>query len=61
MMEVMQEQKANQKEQLKIPYDRVREIIKTDMPPKVLEDYIIKAVADYYKRQKTKESRESSR
>jgi len=61
IIDVIREQKANQKEQLKIPYDRVREIIKTDMPPKALEDYIIKAVADYYKRQKARESRESAR
>jgi ParB family chromosome partitioning protein len=50
MMEVMREQKGNQKEQVKIPYDRVREIIKRDMPPKELEDFILKAVADYQKK-----------
>ena len=47
MMEVMQEQKANQKEQVKIPYDRVREIIRKDMPPKELEEFILKAVTRY--------------
>jgi ParB family chromosome partitioning protein len=48
--QVMREQKANQKEQLKIPYDRVREIIKKDMPPKEMEDFILKAIADYQKK-----------
>ena len=50
MIEVMREQKANQKEQFKIPYDKVREIIKKDMNPKEMEDFILKAVADYQKK-----------
>jgi ParB family chromosome partitioning protein len=50
MREVMREQKPNQKEQVKIPYDRVREIIKKDMPPKELEAFILKAVEDYQKK-----------
>ena len=61
LMDVMQEQKSNQKEQLRIPYDRVREIIKKDMTPKEMEDFILKAVAEYQKkissRQKDKEAR----
>lgn len=50
LMEVMQEQKANQREQVKIPYDKVRTIVKKDMHPKELEDFILKAVADYQKK-----------
>jgi len=50
LSEVMREQKANQKEQVKIPYDRVREILKRDMPLKELEDFILKAVIDYDKK-----------
>jgi ParB family chromosome partitioning protein len=50
IMAVMREKKANQKEQVKIPYDKVREIIKKDMDTKELEDFILKAVADYHKR-----------
>ena len=48
--EIMREQKANQREQVKIPYDKIREILKRDMPAKELEDFILKAVADYQKR-----------
>lgn len=50
IMEVMREQKANQKEQVRISYDKVLTIIKKDMPPKELEDFILKAVADYQKK-----------
>lgn len=47
LMEIMCEQKANQKEQLRIPYEKVRNIVKKDMPPKELEDFILKAVQRY--------------
>lgn len=50
MLEVMREQKSNQKEQVKIPYDKVRAIVNKDMPPKELEDFILKAVADYQRK-----------
>ncbi|MDD2361681.1 MAG: ParB/RepB/Spo0J family partition protein [Oscillospiraceae bacterium] len=50
IMKIMREQKANQKEQVRIPYDKIRTIIKKDMPPKELEDFILKAVADYQKK-----------
>jgi ParB family chromosome partitioning protein len=49
MMEVMREQKPNQVEQVKIPYDRVRKLVKKDLPPKELEDFILKAVERYQK------------
>lgn len=45
--EAMQEQKANQKEQVRIPYDKVKAIVHKDMPPKELEDFILKAVTKY--------------
>jgi len=48
--EVMRKQKANQKEQVKIPYDKVRAIVNKDLNPKELEDFILKAVADYQKK-----------
>jgi len=47
IMEVMQEQKANQKEQVRIPYNKVKAIVKKEMPPKELEDFILKAVTRY--------------
>jgi len=50
MMELMREQKSNQKELVKIPYDKVKSIIKRDLSPKELEEFIIKAVADYQKK-----------
>jgi ParB family chromosome partitioning protein len=51
ILEVMREQKANQKEQIKIPYDKVKAILKKDMLQKEIEEYILKAVADYRKRE----------
>jgi len=50
VMEVMREQKGNQQEQIKIPYGRIRSIVKKDMLPKELEDFIIKAIEDYQKK-----------
>jgi len=50
VIEVMREQKGNQQEQVKIPYGRIRSIVKKDMLPKELEDFIIKAVEDYQKK-----------
>jgi len=50
VMEVMREQKGNQQEQVKIPYGRIRAIVKKDMLPKELEDFIIKAIEDYQKK-----------
>jgi len=47
---VMREQKGNQQEQVKIPYGRIRSIVKKDMLPKELEDFIIKAIEDYQKK-----------
>ena len=50
MGEVMREQKANQKEQIKIPYDKVRSIVKKDMNSQELTAFILKAVEDYQKK-----------
>ena len=50
MMEVMREQKSNQKEQVRIPYEKVRKIIKKDLKPKELEEFILRAVDDYQKK-----------
>jgi ParB family chromosome partitioning protein len=50
MTDVMRERKANQREQVRIPYDRVRAVIKQDLNPKELEDFIIKAITDYQKK-----------
>ena len=47
MFEVMREPKANQREQVKIPYDKIRGLIKKDMTPKALEDFILTAIGRY--------------
>ena len=59
--EVMREQKANQKEQVKIPYDKVREILKRDMPLKELEDFILKAVINYDKKLRQRQQNRDAR
>jgi len=61
MAAVMREQKANQKEQIKIPCDRVRAILKKDLPPKEMEDFILKAIEDYAKRLRQRERNERER
>ena len=50
MFEVMREPKANQKEQVKISYDKIKTIIKRELTPRELEDFILKAVTDYQKK-----------
>ena len=50
ILAVMQEQKANQKEQVRIPYDKVKAIIRMDLNPKEMEEFILKAVVDYQKK-----------
>ena len=60
IMEIMREQKCNQKEKVQISYDKVKSIIKKDLNPKEMEDFILRAVTDYYKkliRQQNKDAR----
>jgi ParB family chromosome partitioning protein len=59
--DIMREQKANQVEQIKIPYDKVIEIIKRDIPLKELGDFILKAVTEYDKRLRQREQSRSAR
>ena len=57
---IMREQKANQKEKINIPYEKVRAILQKDMPFKEMEDFILKAVDDYQRklmRQKNRDAR----
>jgi len=61
ILEVMREQKANQKELVKIPYDKVREVLNRDMAPKELEDFILKAVVDYDKRLRQRQQNRDAR
>jgi len=57
---IMREQKANQKEKINIPYEKVRAILQKDMPFKEMEDFILKAVDEYQRklmRQKNRDAR----
>jgi ParB family chromosome partitioning protein len=60
MMSIMREQKANQHEQFKIPYDKVKSVLKEDINPKKLEEIILKSLAEYQKklnRERNKDAR----
>ena len=47
---LMREQKPNQRECIKIPYDKVRDIVKKDMTIKQIEDFIFRAMTDYQRK-----------
>ena len=47
IFEIMQEQKANQKEYIKIPVETFKKYFKKDMPPKKMEEITEKALARY--------------
>ena len=49
---IMQEEKANQKEQFKIPKDRISKYFAPGTPVQKIEDTIIKALELYRKRQR---------
>ena len=49
---IMQEEKPNQKEQLKIPKDRISKYFAPGTPVQKMEDTIIKALELYRKRQR---------
>jgi ParB family chromosome partitioning protein len=56
---LMREQKPNQHECIRIPYDKVREILKKDMPIKAIEDFIFKALTDYQRKLQQQRSSEA--
>ena len=47
---VMQEEKPNQKEVVKLPRERLNKYFPPDMPPQKIEETIVKALDLYYKR-----------
>ena len=51
---VMTEQKPNQKEKIKIPMERLEQFFPRGMPPKQIEDTIVKALTLYQKHLKKK-------
>jgi ParB family chromosome partitioning protein len=54
----MQEEKPNQKEQLKVPVERIRKYFKADVTPKQMMDTIEEALKLYQKRERNRAERE---
>ena len=52
---IMQEEKPNQKEQVRIPRDRISKYFSPGTPAKTIEDTIVKALELYRKRQRDRE------
>lgn len=55
ILSIMQEEKPNQKEQVRIPRDRISKYFTPGTPAKTIEDTIIKALELYRKRQRDRE------
>lgn len=55
MLSIMQEEKGNQKEQIKIPRDRISKFFAAGTPAQKIEDTIVKALELYRKRQRDME------
>ena len=55
ILSIMQEEKPNQKEQVRIPRDRISKYFSPRTPAKTIEDTIIKALELYRKRQRDRE------
>lgn len=57
MQSIIQEEKPNQTEKIKLPYERIRKYFKAGTPAKAMEDTIVKALELYRKRQRDKDAR----
>ena len=55
ILSIMQEEKPNQKEQVRIPRDRISKYFAPGTPAKTIEDTIVKALDLYRKRQRDRE------
>lgn len=55
ILSIMQEEKPNQKEQVRIPRDRINKYFSPGTPAKTIEDTIVKALELYRKRQRDRE------
>ena len=55
MTAIMEEEKGNQKEQFKIPKEKISRFFAPGTPPQKIEDTIIKALELYRKRQRSLE------
>lgn len=55
ILSIMQEEKPNQKEQFRMPIERISKYFPTGTPAQKIEDTIVKALDMYYKRQRSLE------
>ena len=55
ILSIMQEEKPNQKEQFRMPRERISKYFSPGTPAKTIEDTIIKALELYRKRQRSME------
>ena len=55
ILSIMQEEKPNQKEQFRMPRERISKFFPTGTPAQKIEDTIVKALDMYYKRQRSME------
>ena len=55
ILSIMQEEKPNQKEQFRMPRERISKYFPTGTPAQKIEDTIVKALDMYYKRQRSME------
>ena len=55
ILSIMQEEKPNQKEQIKIPKERISRYFAPGTPAQKIEDTIVKALELYRKRQRSME------
>ena len=55
ILSIMQEEKPNQKEQFRMPIERISKYFPTGTPAQKIEDTIVKALDMYYKRQRSME------
>lgn len=55
ILSILQEEKPNQKEQVRIPRDRISKYFSPGTPAKTIEDTIVKALEFYRKRQRDRE------
>ena len=58
ILEIMSEEKANQKERIKIPTERVRKYFPKDFTNSQIEDTIIRLCENYYKKQQNRNTPE---
>ena len=61
IQEILQEEKANQRMTVKIPFERIREIVPFEFDSKEAEDYVVKALEYYHRFLMKKRERENER